>query len=578
MGDVSTGTSISLLTGSKLTNIFAEEKPEPTNLAPPGSICDVHNLYQSKPDGKGRTSWTDKYPDDLENPAENSKSGQYALIVRNSKCYDGRKSLEIHSIVIQSQRLKTFLGGVMEEYPGLTMNLDRVEFKRPFKPFVHRWEQFREARDGEQDPETKAHVDLLYKILEKELRDTISSRENHIANGVITHALLWTIFEPDGIVYSVVDGRQRAFEFESGSTDCRTGAFEISARYCDYDGRTFGPTSHLMLVPFYEGTSPITSLPVFPLEYHGEKDKIRKDLIVRGKLWEDHQGYHYKQYEDIAKAKFCGRQIKFNVNSRIVIDADAFNTFSPNSSISLDDEFKEKLTDDQRLIATPTVRGYSLKDKRWLEFFIDGVKDITWNSQAFDSLVLPHAQQDLKQLILAFAEAQSQNVDTFDDIIQGKGRGVIMLLSGPPGVGKTLTAESVAEVMKVPLYVLSAGDLGTSASDVEDTLKDILRIVPRWGAVLLLDEADVFMEARNTTDLERNELVSIFLRMLEYYEVSRSKTPGTSLTIESLGIPIPHQQPRGEYRSCVRISHPRVSALPRAQHGVQTADLVAVPW
>ncbi|KAJ5762273.1 uncharacterized protein N7511_005655 [Penicillium nucicola] len=38
------------------------------------------------------------------------------------------------------------------------------------------------------------------------------------------------------------------------------------------------------------------------------------------------------------------------------------------------------------------------------------------------------------------------------------------------------------------------------------------------GAVLLLDEADVFMQARDATDLERNGLVSIFLRMLEYYE------------------------------------------------------------
>ena len=43
-------------------------------------------------------------------------------------------------------------------------------------------------------------------------------------------------------------------------------------------------------------------------------------------------------------------------------------------------------------------------------------------------------------------------------------------------------------------------------------------MVARWEAVLLLDEADVFLEARSTHDLERNKLVSIFLRVLEYYE------------------------------------------------------------
>jgi AAA+ superfamily predicted ATPase len=136
----------------------------------------------------------------------------------------------------------------------------------------------------------------------------------------------------------------------------------------------------------------------------------------------------------------------------------------------------------------------------------------------FESLVLPQEQEGLKDLLLAVANAQSKQLDNFDDVVRGKGRGVILQLSGPPGVGKTLTAESVAEVMQVPLYAMSAGDLGTHADEVELNLKNILRMVPKWSAVLLLDEADVFMEARSSTDLERNELVSIFLRMLEYYE------------------------------------------------------------
>jgi SpoVK/Ycf46/Vps4 family AAA+-type ATPase len=106
----------------------------------------------------------------------------------------------------------------------------------------------------------------------------------------------------------------------------------------------------------------------------------------------------------------------------------------------------------------------------------------------------------------------------FDDIIEGKGRGIIMLLSGPPGVGKTLTAESVAENMQVPLYMMSAGDLGTTPNQVESKLTEILEIVSRWKAILLLDECDVFLEARSVHDLERNKLVSIFLRLLEYYE------------------------------------------------------------
>lgn len=50
-------------------------------------------------------------------------------------------------------------------------------------------------------------------------------------------------------------------------------------------------------------------------------------------------------------------------------------------------------------------------------------------------------------------------------------------------------------------------------------MKDILSMISWRGAALLLDEADVFMEAHSTENLMRNELVSIFPRMLKYYEV-----------------------------------------------------------
>jgi hypothetical protein len=173
------------------------------------------------------------------------------------------------------------------------------------------------------------------------------------------------------------------------------------------------------------------------------------------------------------------------------------------------------LTTEQKLICSPLLRGYSLKNKLWLNFFVTCVKDISWQTDAFDRLVLPKNQ---KELILGFTESQRKFRDTFDDVIEGKGKGMIILLCGPPGVGKTLTSESVAEEMKVPLYMMSAGDLGFDPRKVETKLQDILEMCSRWNAVLLLDEADVFLEQRSLHELERNKLVSIFLRVLEYYE------------------------------------------------------------
>lgn len=72
--------------------------------------------------------------------------------------------------------------------------------------------------------------------------------------------------------------------------------------------------------------------------------------------------------------------------------------------------------------------------------------------------------------------------------------------------------------MKKPLYSLSAGELGTEAGEVERNLERVLELSTRWGAVLLIDECDVFMVKRSSSDLQRNQLVSVFLRLLEYYQ------------------------------------------------------------
>jgi len=62
------------------------------------------------------------------------------------------------------------------------------------------------------------------------------------------------------------------------------------------------------------------------------------------------------------------------------------------------------------------------------------------------------------------------------DVIQGKGRGLVVLLHGVPGVGKTATAEAVALENRKPLFVITCGDLGLSPTDVETHLTEVFRL------------------------------------------------------------------------------------------------------
>ncbi|KAI8301174.1 hypothetical protein K4K61_009070 [Colletotrichum sp. SAR11_59] len=66
--------------------------------------------------------------------------------------------------------------------------------------------------------------------------------------------------------------------------------------------------------------------------------------------------------------------------------------------------------------------------------------------------------------------------------------------------------------------ILTTSDIGTEPTAVEENLTSNFKKAMKWGAVLLIDEADVFMERRTTSDLTRNSLVAGFLRALEYYD------------------------------------------------------------
>jgi len=147
-----------------------------------------------------------------------------------------------------------------------------------------------------------------------------------------------------------------------------------------------------------------------------------------------------------------------------MIDPSSFNTHNP------DCEYvpavytvleRGKLTDEQLMMCQPYIIGFSFGNKRWGGYAVSKLKPVTWGEDAFRSLVLEPRR---KKLIHSLVKQHSINEDKYDDFVEGKGKGLVILLSGKPGCGKTLTAEAVAEVTKKPLYMISAGELGTSKS------------------------------------------------------------------------------------------------------------------
>lgn len=143
------------------------------------------------------------------------------------------------------------------------------------------------------------------------------------------------------------------------------------------------------------------------------------------------------------------------------------------------------------------------------------MSEVEWNETLFHSLVM---DESLKSTIFRLIKTHSTHSSSFDDFVKGKGKGLIGLLLGPPGSGKTLTAEAIAETARMPLYMISSGALGSEPEKIYNNLTRILELATHWRAVLLLDEADVFLAKRSMEDLKRNAIVAVFLRELEYYQ------------------------------------------------------------
>jgi hypothetical protein len=235
------------------------------------------------------------------------------------------------------------------------------------------------------------------------------------------------------------------------------------------------------------------------------------------------------------------RQLQQRTNASFSADQQSTATAASTPMIDLGPEdilvfYNVEIMNDFIALTWPVVCGFSFKTQNWGVVLVEGLSHIQFHTSAFDdALVIPPVRKRLLRAILTShgknyaatdapnISSQKQRSETYldpipaADVLPGKGEGVIVLLYGPPGVGKTLTAEAVAELLHRPLYRVSMGELGTTPELLEDRLQDIFDLCAPWQALVLIDEAELLLKERTSTDLVRNCMVCVMLRLLEYY-------------------------------------------------------------
>ncbi len=253
---------------------------------------------------------------------------------------------------------------------------------------------------GESDTTQLDHLTLLI----NRLNDTYSAVSQRLMSllrhGEITYDLFWALFRPGCPVYTKCfgTGKPRCVIFDAGEevTDGGVTYYKLECRYLDFDGNAFGEAEICPGVVKFRGSKRISTLGAFPLHYHPNHERVRKELVQSGEKFCDLTGTHLRQCNGIGFIMQKGEIVQMNINSQVAVDAAFFCEMRPNysrpclqdtwtktSSIATisfgtcyDTKENEKpkskdrgqLADGDLLICCPTVRCFSFKDKCFCMF------------------------------------------------------------------------------------------------------------------------------------------------------------------------------------------------------------------
>jgi hypothetical protein len=525
--------------------------------------------YHSDSDSDSSSAYSSDYSSDEEETGPKSKSVSEMII--HSKHLKAALSA-----VVSYYPGADFVGQrvtVPAPYRVLIHHRDALNQYKTNQPACHD-DSYRET--------TVKHINLLLDFLDSTYREQLRDEERRHRNNppAATFDWLWLLLKPGEVIYVKKDDAWRPFIL-SACKSVRTHSvkpygYEIECWNVSFRRNVMHRRMMKFEIRSFAGEQAIHSLNIIPARFFPENLEKQGGLpmaqhqIEMGKMyWELCKRSTYKEYDGPLKEK--GSDTPGTYKGRVIVDAEGYDlhgnfnqapfrgpprgvppgmhhpppsrdhlpAFAPRCSCKVcsaqtreePGQFADFEDLNPKTDAAPksnlyytacssTVPAFLLSERRWGYVNVDLLKEVKADREAFKYLVLEdEIKLTVKALIGKFASEDGKVSPWPRDLVKNKGEGRIFLLHGSPGVGKTCTAECVAELTHRPLLSLTSGDISTNmtAPCVERNLNHFLALGERYGALVLLDEADVYLEERRTKDLARNGLVSIFLRALEYY-------------------------------------------------------------
>ncbi|KAI3321547.1 P-loop containing nucleoside triphosphate hydrolase protein [Xylariaceae sp. AK1471] len=496
-----------------------------------GSRCEF-KTYHTVPNKEGRLK-VKPIVDPFEHEAKGLADNAYALVIHREFTIEDQSAPKSVTLKINSPQLLKVFGHVVGSYTSVPSDFKSpFEISSPFQMLVHYWDKLDNYRNEIADQETRMHLELLFQFMDNEVGPDRQKILNMINQGQITYFAAWVIFRPGDLLYTTVMGHGwllRCHKTVYEENNQIGPYFDVHCTYTDHNGRDAGVAAYkvrLIQKQHFGADNPeaILGLPIFPRQYI-RNDDLELDLERRGETFLDLRGFSVQAYDGLAQylreppwsfwdyemAHAEGVWLPYTETGRVVLDKATFKQDYASKSPEITKAKSEPM------LCPPFAIGYSLAKKEWCRFLVQNLSPVQWKDDAWDELIL---EEEQKLVLQALVTSHSYPENARDQPEQ-KGKGLVILLHGSPGSGKTLSAESSAELTHRALISTSMASLDTERVSwvFEHNLRKLLQYATLWKAVVLLDEADVFLEMREEKagNAERNSLVAVFLKELEYF-------------------------------------------------------------
>ncbi|OJD40335.1 atpase aaa+ type core protein [Diplodia corticola] len=471
----------------------------------------------------------------------------------------GPTRMEIHSPL-----LLQVIRDVVDYYPTQNLTGDVVTVHEPYWVLVHYYPELKKiyqalveeqedsvADSSGEDERTKKknHLGVLLKFLTPHFEQHVSPIDRRLAKTTPTVKWedIWYLLKPGEFAYCLFQKTWIGCVIQSvvvNQDDWEVGYWVLDHPLENCIQRARGKLS----IKSFEGEQAVASLSIIPRHVFDRLDggELREKLEKRGEkvcnvLWKRHQYLYYKgtsmddndrlydgpiiaESENRSNDSLPGTKWTFEEDD-IPKDDDFVRMdvtggrkirpkFADFMSIDPVEDPRSKMTKDHLFLLCPAIISFALKTKEWHVYNVENMRELQEPKYIPDT----HIGDENLDIINALSYRQIHSKDKWSaDFIKDKGEGVVVLLHGPPGVGKTYTVESTAVATRRPLISLTLADIGTKEENIENELGNWFDLAHRWQSILLIDEADIFLERRMHTDMGRNGVVSAFLRKTEYF-------------------------------------------------------------